>query len=72
MKQVKEFISDNNYLDKHINDWLKEHKNITIIDIKYSIDTHHTGALILYQDSSLDEKKIYNGYETSIIYKRRV
>ena len=64
MIKVKEFYAKVEYalgkygivkgVDEYINEFLDEHKNIDIINIKYSVgpfgDTHQTCALLIYKE----------------------
>lgn len=48
MLRVKEFCLDCN-IEMHVNEWLAEHKDITVADIKYSADRDSSNALIIYE-----------------------
>lgn len=57
MVQVKSFTDYNKLLDKVVNEWIKKHKDIKIIDIKYNTCISHTGlfresVLIIYDEST--------------------
>lgn len=54
MLRVKEFCLDCG-VETHVNKWLAEHKNIKVIDIKYSADQHSSNALIIYESEKKEE-----------------
>jgi hypothetical protein len=66
MIKVKEFYTElydlynedepsiSKHVDEEINEWLKEHQNIEIIDVRYQVDFHRTynesQVLLIYKE----------------------
>lgn len=60
MIQVKEFLNDTCNIDSAINAWIREHQDVEVVDIKYSVSTYpgdeinnvagvYSGALLIYK-----------------------
>lgn len=60
MIQVKEFLGDSYHIDSGMNAWIRDHQDIEIVDIKFSISAYpgdekndaagvYSGALLIYK-----------------------
>ncbi|WP_338230815.1 sporulation protein Cse60 [Lactiplantibacillus paraxiangfangensis] len=52
MVQVKYFNYVDQNMENEINNWLKRHQDVLLIDIKFQATTENDYALIIYQTES--------------------
>lgn len=60
MVQVISFTDYSQHLDIQVNEWIKKHKDVKIIDIKYNTCISHAGTfresvLIIYNESTNEQ-----------------